>query len=264
MQCRYLVIDVGNTNIEIGIYSEESYICSWRLASDTARTEDEYFSVIRSLAEGHKIDLRNLEICCIASVVPELSRMFEHLFEKYLSLKILHVDAYSPLGLTFPMEDPGFVGADLVVNAYSAWKKYQSNCIICDFGTATTLELVGNDGHFYGTVIAPGVIISSTNLIQKASLLTKIQLKKPEHILGTTTRDALLSGIIKGHSLMIDAFIKQIKAEYSKLGDFKVILTGGIANLLGETLQENSIIDKTLTIDGLYRYCSQNVKHVDD
>ncbi len=261
MQCRYLAIDIGNTNIEIGIYTAEDLVCSWRLASNASKTEDEYFSVISSLALENQIDIKGIDACCISSVVPELSRIFEHLFEKYLKVKIYNVTAYTPLGLKFPMSDPGFIGADLVVNAYSAWTKYRTNCIICDLGTATTIQLVGNDGSFYGTLIAPGVIISSANLFQKASLLTKIQLETPKQTLGTNTRDALLSGIIKGHSLMVDAFIRRIKTEYVHLGDFKVILTGGISHLIGENLEEEAIIDKTLTIDGLYRICLQQSTH---
>jgi len=264
MQSRFLVIDIGNSNIEIGIYDDKRYICSWRLGSDTSLTEDEYFAVIRSLAHEYQIDLQNIEICCIASVVPELTRIFEHLFEKYLSSSLINVTPYTPLGLTFPMEDPGFVGADLVVNAYAAWQKYRSNCLVCDFGTATTIQLIGADGRFFGTVIAPGVIISSTNLFQRASLLTKIQLESPQHTLGTNTRDALLAGIIKGHSYMVDSFIRELKKEYAHLGEVRVILTGGIAHLIKENLEEETILDKTLTIDGLYRICLQHVKQVND
>jgi type III pantothenate kinase len=255
MHNRYLVIDVGNTNIEIGIYTGKGYVCSWRFASDQAKTEDEYFSTLRTLAKEQNINLKEVTLCCLASVVPELSRIFEHLFEKYLTAEMINITAYSDLGLKFPMKDPGFIGADLVVNAYSAWKKYRTNCIICDFGTATTIQLVGADGSFQGTVIAPGVVISSSNLFQKASLLTKIQLETPQHILGTNTRDALLSGIIKGHCLMVDTFIAEIKKEYAHLGEIRVILTGGIANLIGKNLKEQTIIDKSLTIDGLYRIC---------
>ena len=261
MQYRYLVIDIGNTNIEIGIYNDQELICSWRLESNPSKTEDEYYGIIRSLANQNRIDLNEIGICCISSVVPELSRIFEHLFQKYLHSRIFNVNAYTDLGLTFPMSDPGFIGADLIVNAYSAWKKYGTNCIICDLGTATTIQLVGSDGYFYGTIIAPGVVISSANLFQKASLLTKIQLETPEHTLGTTTRDALLSGIIKGHSLMLDSFIRKIKEEYNRLRDFKVIMTGGIAQLLGQNLEEMAIIDKTLTIDGLFRICLQHISH---
>jgi type III pantothenate kinase len=264
MQSRYLVIDIGNTNIEIGIYTDRGFICSWRLGSNTSLTEDEYYAILRSLSGEHQIKLQDIEICCIASVVPELTRIFEHLFEKYLSSSLIKVTPYTPLGLTFPVDDPGFIGADLVVNAYAAWQKYGSNCLVCDFGTATTIQLVGADGHFYGTVIAPGVIISSTNLIQRASLLTKIQLETPQRTLGTNTRDALLSGIIKGHSYMVDSFIRQLKKEYAHLRELKVILTGGIAHLLKMNLEEETILDKTLTIDGLYRICLQHVKQVND
>ena len=191
----------------------------------------------------------------ISSVVPELTRIFSHLINKYLKCDVEIVNAYSELGLEFPIEDPGFVGSDLVVNAFSAITKYKTNCIICDFGTATTIQLVGRDGRFFGTIIAPGVITSAKNLFDSTALLSNIQLKKPEHLLGTNTTDALLSGIITGNSFMLDGFIKALKKEYQHLRSIKTIATGGIAELICSNSKEIDIIDKNLTLDGLNLIC---------
>ena len=260
MQYRYLVIDAGNTNIELGMYKPDGTVSFWHLSSDSTRTEDEYYSIIRSLATFKGIDLEGIKFCAVASVVPELTRIFSHLFAKYFSAKTIIVSGDSDLGLTYPVSDPSFIGADLIVNAYSAWKKYQTNSIICDFGTASTIQLVGADGFFYGTIIAPGIVISSANLFQRASLLSKIQLETPEKILGTNTKDSLLSGIVRGHCLMADSFIREIKKEYKQLKQFKVIATGGISNLLGKNMQELDFVDKNLTIDGLFQICLKHEK----
>jgi type III pantothenate kinase len=261
MGYRYLVIDAGNTNIELGIYKQDGTVSSWHLSSDSKRTEDEYYSVIHTLATSKGIDLAKIEICAVASVVPELTRIFTHLFDKYLSAKVVIIDGNSDLGMTYPVEDTSYIGADLIVNAYSAWKKYGTNSIICDFGTATTVQLVGAEGFFHGTVIAPGIVISSAYLFQKASLLSKIQLETPKKVLGTNTKDSLLSGIIRGHCMMTDSFIREIKKEYSHLEPIKVIATGGISHLLSKNMLELDVLDKNLTIDGLYHIClGQDIK----
>jgi len=260
MQQHYLVIDAGNTNTEVGLYREEGYVCSWRLSSDPAKTEDEYYCIIRSLANQKKVDLSTISACAIASVVPELTRIYVHLFKKYFSARTFIITGDTDLGLKFLTEDHSYIGADLIINAYAARQKYNSNIIICDYGTATTVQLISSDGTFYGTIIAPGISTGSIHLFEKASLLSKIQLEAPKKILGINTKESLLSGIVRGHCYMTDSFIREIKKEYCHLGDFQVIATGGITHLLSQFFQEVVIIDKTLTIDGLYYYCRNNIK----
>ena len=250
-----MVVDIGNTNIVIGFYSNTEYQYSWRINTDKAKTEDEYFSIIKQLADEQNLILSQINKVAISSVVPKITRVFSYLIKKYIKCDIEIVNAYCELGLKFPMEDPGFIGSDLIVNAFSAITKYKTNCIICDFGTATTIQLVGEDGFFFGTIIAPGVITSAKNLFDSTALLSNVQLEKPEHLLGTNTTDALLSGIITGNFLMLDGFIKAIKNEYIHLGSFKTIATGGIAELICQDSKEIDIIDVNLTLDGLNFIC---------
>ncbi|MCD6176890.1 MAG: type III pantothenate kinase [Candidatus Cloacimonetes bacterium] len=250
-----MVIDIGNTHIVMGFYSNTEILYSWRLNTDKAKTEDEYFSIIKQLTDDRKLILSQINKVAISSVVPELTRIFFHLTKKYLKCDVEIVNAYSELGLKFPVEDPGFIGADLIVNAFAAMSKYNANCIICDFGTATTIQLVGKNGYFFGSIIAPGVITSAKNLFDSTALLSNIQLKKPEHLLGTTTTNALLSGIITGNSFMLDGFIKAIKKEYKYLCPIKTIATGGIAELICKDSKEIDIIDKNLTLGGLNLIC---------
>ncbi len=249
------VIDIGNTDIVMGIYLKNKLILSWRLSTNNFRTEDEYFAIIKLLFQENSFHPENIRKAALASVVPELTRVFSHLIDKYLKCPLIKVDAYTELGLTFPMKDPGFIGADLIVNAFAAREFYHENCIICDFGTATTIQLVGKDGHFYGTVISPGVITSSSNLIEKASLLSEVRLVSPKKTLGTTTKDALLSGIITGNALMVDGFIKKIRNDYKKLGNIKTIATGGISDLICKNSKEIDVIAKDLTLNGLNHIC---------
>ncbi len=257
-----LVIDIGNTHTVFGIYENFTLIHSWRLRTDQLRTEDEYFSILKTLAVSDNIDLNSISACSLSSVVPNLTRSFTHLVKKYFKTDLIIANGFLDLGLKYPVENPGFIGADLVVNAFAAKEKYKKNCIICDFGTATTIQLVGKDGYFYGTIISPGVYTSATKLFEKASLLSNIELSSPQNLLGTNTKDALLSGIVKGNALMIDGFIREIKEKYAECEDIVSIATGGLSKLIGESSQEIDIVDPTLTLDGLNRICE--LKKVDN
>ncbi len=247
-----LAIDIGNTHIACGIYREGVLTHSWRIGTDVSRTEDEYFVTLHRLIEHAGYEMDRIGYVVLASVVPSLTRVFDHIASKYMDAEFLNVNSATYTGIVYPVEDPSYIGADLVVNAYSAWKKYETNCIVCDFGTATTIQLVGKDGFFHGAIIAPGVMTSSANLFQKTAQLSAIRLVKPTNILGTNTRDAMLSGIVGGSAHMIDGFIREIRAEYDHLGEIKSIATGGISGLIGENMKTLDLIDKNLTLDGLY------------
>ncbi len=249
---KILVFDIGNTNIVGGVYEAGVLKCTLRLSSDLKKTADEYFVLINSICAQNGADTARMDKIVLSSVVPSLSRCFEHMFQRYFTCPFILVNGYSPLGLTYNVADPGFIGADLIVNAYSAWQKYQTNCIICDMGTATTIQLVSCEGHFSGTSILPGLVTGAVNLFEKAALLSDIQLEKPAKLLGTSTREALLSGIIYGHAFLLDRFIQEIRKEYSYLGEIKTIATGGISALVCEHTTCVDVIEKTLTLDGLY------------
>ena len=250
MKCN-LTIDVGNSHIVFGVFENDILLQSWRLKSDKTRTGDEYFSVIQNLIKTNMLDSGNFRIAVLASVVPVLSNVFVHLIKKYFACPVINVNAFTDLGLSFPMKDPGFIGADLIVNAFAAKEIFKENCIVCDFGTATTIQLVGKNGYFYGTVISPVVITSANELFKNASLLSNIEIGKAPQILGINTKDALQSGIVTGNVFMIDGFVRAIKKEYKNIGFIKTIATGGIAQLICENSNEVDIIDKDLTLKGL-------------
>ncbi len=256
-----LAVDIGNTHIACGIYHEGVLTHSWRIGTDIARTEDEYFVTLDRLFGHAGYHADGIGAVALASVVPPLTRVFDHITAKYLSAQFLNVNSATDTGLTYPVKDPSYIGADLVVNAFSAWQKYKANCIVCDFGTATTIQLVGKDGFFHGAIIAPGVMTSSASLFQKTAQLSSIRLEKPGNVLGTNTRDAMLSGIVGGSAHMIDGFIHEIRAEYAHLGEIKSIATGGISGLIAENMKTLDHIDKNLTLDGLYAICRKVLPH---
>lgn len=251
MQRYKLVADIGNSHIVFGVYERDMLLKVWRIKTDTQLTEDEYFSTINVLLENSSIECKHIDNLIVSSVVPSLTRVFSHLAKKYFESKMLSVTPYLELGLKFPMPDPGFIGADLIVNAFAAKSLYSKNCIICDFGTATTIQLIGKDGYFHGTIIAPGVLTASANLFQKASLLSAVQLQKPETLLGTTTETALQTGIVTANAIMLDGFIQRIKAEHKELGEIFTVATGGIAELICRECKNVDHIEKNLTLIGL-------------
>ncbi|MBT3169181.1 MAG: type III pantothenate kinase [Candidatus Cloacimonetes bacterium] len=258
MRERNFVVDIGNTNIVLGIYIGQDSEYFWRLKTDDTQTEDEYFSVINSLFADVSLSVNEIKNIAISSVVPTLTQIFSVMANKYfpeISTKI--IDAKLDLGLSFAVENPDFIGADLLVNAFAAKEKYQTNCIICDFGTATTVQLIGADGYFYGTAIIPGVKTSAKNLFQIASQLSETELENPQNILGKSTKESLLSGIINGNLFMIDGFVRAIREKYGNLGEIKAIATGGLASTICENSREIDLIDVELTLDGLNLICQK-------
>lgn len=245
-----LAVDIGNTNITCGIYVDGELHKTSRYFSSRLRTADEYYCLLLPLLDS--IGINKVRHIAMASVVPELTRIWSHLFAKYFKASLRVIDAYSPLGLTFKTSDPGFIGSDLVVNAFAAWQKYASNAIVIDLGTATTIQFVTAKGVFEGTSIAPGLKTGAAHLFDSAALLSGIELTAPNALIGTTTRDALLSGIVQGHAFMLDSFINKLKAHYFDHKPILTVLTGGIADLVKPLVPSVDVVDKTLTLDGLW------------
>lgn len=245
-----LAVDIGNTNISCGLYLDGEMAWFGRLFTSTQRTADEYFGLLSPLLER----LPGMEISHIvfASVVPELTRIWQQLFKKYIPVPVTQINALSKLGLGFHVADPSFIGADLIANAFGAWKKYKTNCIIIDLGTATKIQLVSETGQFEGAVIAPGLKTSAEQLTSKAAQLSQIEIAAPSALLGTNTKDAMLSGIVQGHAFMLEAFIRKVKEQYCAGKNVVTVITGGISELLVPLMPSVDILDKSLTLDGLH------------
>ena len=245
-----LAVDIGNTNISCGIYLDGEMAWFGRLFSSTQRTADEYFGLLGPLLD--RVPEMEISHIVFASVVPELTRIWQQLFKKYIPVPVMQINALSKLGLGFHVADPSFIGADLIANAFGAWKKYQANCIIIDLGTATKIQLVSETGKFEGTAIAPGLRTSAEQLASKAAQLSQIEIVAPPVLLGTNTRDSMLAGIVHGHAFMLEAYIRKVKEQYCSGKKVITAMTGGISELLVPLVPSVDILDKTLTLDGLY------------
>jgi type III pantothenate kinase len=251
------VIDIGNTNIVFGIYYRNEQKHIWRCES--AKTEDHeyYFDKISAETQTIGFDLNNIKLIAVSTVIPLLRETFQKLIKTKFKCPAIFVDAYTKLGLSFPIIDPGFIGSDLIVNAYAALKKYQTNCVVCDLGTATTIQLIGTDGFFFGTAIMPGVHTAANSLFQNASQLFSVEFSTPSELLGTSTTSSVLSGIMNGNLFQLEGFIRAIKKEYKHLSQIKTISTGGLAGLICQDSSEIDVIDPNLTLDGLNLICKE-------
>ncbi len=250
-----LVIDVGNTHVVFGVYDNYQLLYTGRFSTQKSRTEDEYFAQFNTIIKVHGNSFHDFDACGFSTVVPELQRVFTHFVKKYLSCPLYNIDSNTALGITYASDKVSHIGSDLVVNAYAAWDKYQKNCLICDLGTATTIQLITKKGQFLGTAIAPGLLLSASKLFEIASQLAGIQLYAPEAIISLDTKDCLRSGIVQGHAFMIDGFVLAIKKQYDYLGEIMTIATGGISRLINDCSAQIDTVDTTLTLDGLNRIC---------
>jgi len=244
-----LVIDAGNTNITLGVFREEELIVQWRLTTDPVRTGDEYGVQARKLFELTGIDFKNIDAIIIASVVPSLNQTLTRVAEVYFELPPLFVDHTTDTGLKILYEPPSDVGADRIVDAVAAVTKYGAPCIVVDFGTATTFNVINAAGEYFGGVIAPGIMISSEALFARAAKLPRIEIKRPHKVIGSSTTSAMQSGIYHGYAGLVDGVLEQMIAEMGTKP--RVIATGGLAPLIATASKFIEEVDSNLTLEGL-------------
>lgn len=245
-----LVFDVGNTNIVFGVYQGKSLVKNWRLSTDKNKTSDEYGILIRQCFTYDEINYKDIEAIVIASVVPNVMQSLEEMSFKYFDLKPLIVGPGIKTGLNIRYDNPKEVGADRIVNAIGAYEKYGGPLVIVDFGTATTFCVISEKGDYLGGAISPGINTSTEALFTHASKLPKVELIKPDSVIGKTTIKSIQSGIIYGQIGMVDYLVGRIEAELgTKLK--QVVATGGLSELIGSESEKISIVDKQITLEGL-------------
>lgn len=245
-----LVIDVGNTNTVLGIYEGEELLKDWRISTDKNKTSDEYGMLIDRLFSYNGYKLTEVESVIIASVVPPLMYSLQAMSIKYCNKEALVIGPGIKTGMNIIYDNPKEVGADRIVNAVSAYKKYGGPVIIVDFGTATTFCAVSSNGDYLGGVISPGIKISSEALFLRAAKLPKVELAKPEKVICRNTVSSMQSGIIYGYVGLVDYLIDRMKKELN-LENAKVIATGGLSSLIAEESKNIDKVDKLLTLEGL-------------
>ena len=245
-----LAIDTGNTNTLFAIHDGKEWAVEWRIATDAARTADEYAVWFHQLMEMQGLKFEDIEACVISTVVPQSLFNMRNLARRHLKVEpIIIGDEGVKIGVGVRTDNPKEVGADRLVTALGAVQKYKGNLIIIDSGTATTFDVVSEDKHFEGGIIAPGINLSVRALHEAAAQLPRIAIMKPNKVVGKNTVEAMQSGIFWGYIGLIDGLVRKIIEEDGR--DFTVIGTGGVASLFQGASETIEHYDSNLTIDGL-------------
>lgn len=244
-----LAIDVGNTNIVVALYDDEKLRRNWRMATDKNKASDEYGVLITQFLSHESVDCDDITDVMIASVVPTVMHSLKNAVKRYIGCEPMIVGPGIKTGMNIRMDNPRELGADRIVNAVAAINKYKAPLIIVDFGTATTFCAVDGKGDYIGGVIAAGVKISMDALFDKTAKLPKVEIVRPNGIIGRNTINAIQSGAVYGQAAQADGIIKRIKKEIGS--DATVIATGGLAKMIAEESEEIEIVDSMLTLDGL-------------
>lgn len=254
-----LTIDVGNTNVVVGLYDADKLAHSWRLATEHRRMADEWGSTLLTLLEHGGYRLADIDGAILSSVVPALTSSLREMGSRYLKCKLFVVEPGLKTGVRILTDNPREVGADRVVNTLAAHRCYGGPAIVIDFGTATTFDVVSPQGDYMGGAIAPGIGISTEALYQRTALLTRIELISPKYAIGKNTATCLQSGIVLGYISLVEGMVARIRAEmeamFATVADrhpqIKVVATGGLAPTIAANTTVIHHTDLDLTLTGL-------------
>ncbi|GAB4264838.1 type III pantothenate kinase [Thermincola ferriacetica] len=244
-----LVLDVGNTNIVLGVFEGANLLNSWRIATDKQKAVDEYGVQIRVLFDYSGVKPQKIKDVIISSVVPPVTPILEGMAKKYFNAKPMVVGPGIKTSISIKYDNPREVGADRIVNAVAARALYKGPLIVVDFGTATTFCAISESGEYLGGAIAPGVGISMEALFTRAAKLPRVELIRPKNVIGKNTVSSMQSGIFYGFVGQVDGIIKRIKEEMG--ADAYVVATGGLAELIGRESRMIDVVNKNLTLEGL-------------
>lgn len=243
-----LVIDIGNTHTVFGIVDGLEIKEHWRITSSLVRTEDEIGILLKNYFEHSGYKFPDIEGVCISSVVPDLSKSYLWMSQKYFNKEALLVDSTLDLGLSIKYKDPKAVGADRLCNAVAGIDKYGQPLIILDFGTATTFDCIDKNGNYAGGVIAPGIETSINALHRRAAKLPLVELKIPEFAVGKTTEESIQIGILRGTVHIVEGIVKDLRKELGYSA--KVIATGGLAKVISKETEIIDTVDSFLSLYG--------------
>lgn len=254
-----LVVDVGNTNMTMGVYQEKELVATFRIMTKTPRTSDEYGIMITQLLQNKGVDAGKLEGSIIASVVPDVMHSLTGGIVRYTGTRPLIVGPGVKTGIKVATEDPRAIGADRIVDAVAAYEKYGGPVLVLDFGTATTYDLITEDGKFTAGITAPGIRISSEALWKQTAKLPNIEIEKPKSILAQETISSMQAGLVYGQIGQTEYIVKKVKEE-SGIENLKVVATGGLGRLISDETKAIDIYDSALTLDGLRIIYDKNHK----
>ena len=252
-----LLLDVGNTQTVVGIFEDHKKIESWRFSSKLFSTEDEIASLIRNFLKFKDIEFRNIEQIVVSSVVPELQFILNRFGEKYFENKPLFITSNLNLPINILYEPKESVGADRIAASVAAYDRYKTNLIVIDFGTATTFDVIKENGDYIGGVITLGIEGQINALHKNASKLPKVSLDIPKFFVGSTTDQSIQSGVVLGNICMVKGMIDGIKRELNS-DNVNVVATGGLAHMVKEHIPEIDDVFADLVLEGMLKIVDLN------
>ncbi len=255
-----LTVDIGNTNTVFGIYDDNNLIYKFRIQSIHDKTTDEYASLLLTLLERNNVNVSIIKGAVIGSVVPQLQYTFTRMIKKYLKLTPLLVNNKIKTGINMQVDNPKEVGADRIANAVAGVEKYGRPCIVIDFGTATTFDIVNQNGSYIGGIICPGIMLASKMLRSNTAQLPEVSIKKPSSVIGKNTVHHIQSGIYFGYLEMINGLLRRVlKEEFANNDKVNVIITGGLGNDISNDMEIKAVYEPNLTLDGLHILYKNNI-----
>ncbi len=256
-----LVVDVGNTNMVLGLFDEQELQHSWRIRTDYSRTDDEYAMLLNDLMSFSDVDFKVVDAVIVSCVVPPVLDALCRMCYKYFATQAYVVDAASKTGMAIKYDNPNEVGADRIVNAVAAYNRFKCGLIVVDFGTATTFDYINPAGEYCGGAIAPGLGISADALHSHASKLPRVEIAKPPQVIAKNTIHSMQSGLLYGYAGLVDGIISRMKDELraEAVPDSPlVVATGGLAEQIAQAAKGVDEIDPLLTLAGLQQIYSLN------
>lgn len=255
-----LVLDVGNTNLVIGLFRGEELAVSFRLTTDRSRTVDEYFILLKSLLHNEGYDVADLEGVAISNVVPALGGLLEEMCSRHFKRPAFFATADKKLGIKLAIDHPHQLGADLLVAAEEGFARHGGPLVVIDMGTATTISAIDAEGRFLGTTIAPGLAVSVEAIYQRAPHLPRIALERPPRPWGTNTVHSLQAGILVGHACMVEGIVGRMRAELGAAT--RVVATGGLAEVLARECPSIEAVEPWLVLQGVRRVYEASARAV--
>ncbi|MFO7917057.1 MAG: type III pantothenate kinase [Anaerolineae bacterium] len=244
-----LCVDIGNTNIVMGLYERETLLSNWRISTDHNKMPDEYGMLFVDLLCHNALAIKDIEGIVLSSVVPPVTEIFTEMLDQYVGQETLIVGSGIRTGVAIRYENPQEVGADRVVNAIATYRHYGGPACIIDFGTGTTFDAISPKGEYLGGAIAPGIRIAAEALFQRTAKLPRIDLTPPHKTIGTNTADSMRSGILYGYVGLVEGMVERFRQTLGP--DMHVIATGGLAPVIGDEARVIEHIDPWLTLKGL-------------
>ena len=245
-----LALEIGNSNVVVAFFNGDKLTGSGRMQADASNTVDDWWTALRHLAEGTGMDLSAVNQVALASVVPDIGSALANMVARHMGQEVLRVHANLPLELGLDVKDPDSVGADRICNVVACRELYGAPAVVVDLGTATTFDVIDGQGHFIGGSIAPGMESSARQLFKAAALLSAVDLKVPDTVIGKDTETNLQAGIVFGAVDQIDGMLVRIAAE-TGWDNMQVVITGGLSHLVAPQLRTVAVHDPDLTVQGL-------------